>query len=150
MICTGFRISELLKLKTKNVDLKNRILIGGSKTKAGINRKVPISKHIFHIIERMYDPDNEFLVMDTNNTPVHYQRIWKWWKRTFKDRTIHETRHTFITFCNNAECNKLTVQAIVGHASKDITDDIYSHKNITELHKTIAKFDEYLCLECVL
>lgn len=41
---TGFRPTELLTLKTKNIDLENWTVIGGMKTKAGTNRVVPIHR----------------------------------------------------------------------------------------------------------
>lgn len=150
LLFSGFRIGELLNLKTKDIDLKERIMIGGSKTKAGKNRRVPISKHIHKIIEKLYNPNNEFLLIDSDKSKVNYQRVWKWWQKNIKNHTIHETRHTFITICSYADCNKLSVQNIVGHASQDITDDIYTHKNNEALVKTIDKLDKYVCTVCVL
>ena len=42
LIYTGLRIGELFSLRRENVHLKEGYLVGGSKTKAGKNRTVPI------------------------------------------------------------------------------------------------------------
>ena len=38
---------------------------------------------------------------------------------------------------NNAGANKVSIQRIMGHASKDITDKVYTHKDIAELKKAV-------------
>lgn len=145
LLCTGFRINELLTLETKNVDLKNRVLRGGSKTKAGKDRTIPISKHILSFIEKHYDSENEYLI-NKNNEPITYMQFWTWWKKEIPNHTIHETRHTFITLCSNTDMNPLSVKRIVGHASGSMTEDVYTHKSITDLINAIDIFDKYLCI----
>lgn len=45
-IYTGLRPSELLKIEVDNVFIEKRYMIGGIKTKAGINRRIPIHQDI--------------------------------------------------------------------------------------------------------
>ena len=55
---TGFRISELLGLKTADIDLKEGTMKGGVKTRAGKNRVVPIHSKILSIVaKRVKDGD---------------------------------------------------------------------------------------------
>jgi integrase len=42
MIYTGLRASELCHIEVKNIFIEDRYMIGGMKTKAGTNRKIPI------------------------------------------------------------------------------------------------------------
>ncbi|WP_146553674.1 tyrosine-type recombinase/integrase [Rummeliibacillus sp. SL167] len=49
----------------------------------------------------------------------------------------HDCRHTFATLMDNADANKLSIKRIMGHASKDITDKVYTHKDIEQLLKAI-------------
>lgn len=56
LLYTGMRIGELLDIKCANVYLDQNYMIGGSKTKAGKNRIIPISKYIKPFIEKWYDP----------------------------------------------------------------------------------------------
>ena len=58
---TGFRISELLDLKTVNVDLDANTIKGGMKTKAGKDRIVPIHSRIAPIISGRVADGGEYL-----------------------------------------------------------------------------------------
>lgn len=50
----------------------------------------------------------------------------------------HDARHTFATLLDNAGANKVTIKRLIGHASKDLVDRVYTHKNLEELRKAIA------------
>ena len=45
----------------------------------------------------------------------------------------HDCRHTFASLMDSAGANKLSIKRIIGHASNDITDSVYTHKSVTEL-----------------
>ncbi|WP_337465248.1 hypothetical protein [Acidaminococcus timonensis] len=55
-IYTGLRPTELLRIKTKNVHLDKRYMMGGMKTAAGKNRVIPIAEKIFPLVQGLYDP----------------------------------------------------------------------------------------------
>ena len=52
LLYSGWRISEFLNLKPEDIDLKEGTMKGGTKTKAGKNRIVPIHPKIRPLIER--------------------------------------------------------------------------------------------------
>ena len=52
LLYSGWRISEFLNLKPEDIDLKEGTMKGGTKTKAGKNRIVPIHPKIKPLIER--------------------------------------------------------------------------------------------------
>lgn len=142
MIYTGLRIGELLDLKTQNIDLEQETIRGGSKTAAGKNRIVPINNKILPLIKSRYCESNENLIWH-NGKPVNYYT----YRDTYFDRVMqqlemshkpHDCRHTFATLMDNAGANKLSIKRIMGHASQDITDKVYTHKDIEELKKAIA------------
>ena len=54
LIYTGFRPNELFSLEIANVDLQKRTLCGGSKTKAGMVRTIPILPVIYPFVETWY------------------------------------------------------------------------------------------------
>jgi integrase len=58
---TGFRISELLDIRCKNVDLKQGTITGGTKTKAGKDRLVPIHSKIVPLITVRFNQGGEYL-----------------------------------------------------------------------------------------
>ena len=142
MIYTGLRIGELLLIKTANVDIANRTMKGGLKTAAGKNRIIPISKKILPFVAKRQAEGHEFLVVNHENKQMKY---WNYYNEEFKvimerfklNHKPHDCRHTFATLMDNAEANKVSIKRIMGHASKDITDKVYTHKDIEELMKAI-------------
>lgn len=143
MIYTGMRVGEMLEIKIANIDLENRTLKGGLKTKAGKNRIIPINKKILPYIEKRCKTGNKEYIIETSK-----KRKMDYW--TYKDSYFkkvmeqlemehlpHDCRHTFATLMDNAGANKVSIKRIIGHASKDITDRVYTHKDIEELKKAI-------------
>ena len=53
------------------------------------------------------------------------------------DHRPHDARHTFATLMDKANANKLCIKRIMGHASPDITDKVYTHKEIEDLINAI-------------
>lgn len=137
-IYTGLRPVELLHIKINDVYLKERYMIGGVKTKAGINRKIPIAECIYPFIKELYSKGafSEKKLLGAGRET--------WWLRRKIDKlckdlninrhTAHDTRHTFITLAANYGMDDKILKLIVGHSnSNDITKSVYAHKNITQL-----------------
>lgn len=142
LIYTGMRPSELLEVENDSINLEKRYLIGGMKTEAGTDRIIPINKKILPLIEKRMDENNQYLIVSTRGTKMSYNtlRMKRWiplMNELNMDHTPHECRHTFATLMDNAGANKLSIKRIMGHATQDITDDIYTHKNLEELLKAI-------------
>lgn len=142
MIYTGLRPGELVLIETTNIDIENRIMKGGIKTKAGKNRIVPINKKIIPFISKRIIEGNEFLIANDEGKAMSY---FTYYDCKFKvmmeqlrlEHKPHDCRHTFATLMDNAGANKLCIKRIMGHASADITDKVYTHKDIEELKKAI-------------
>ena len=65
MIYSGLRPGELLLIKTVDVNINERIIRGGIKTKAGKNRIIPINNKIADLISKRIIVGNDYLI--TNN-----------------------------------------------------------------------------------
>lgn len=142
MAYTGLRPGELLLIKTADIDIENRTMRGGIKTKAGKNRLIPINKKILPLIQQRVQSENEFLVVNFEGNQMRYWNYYEEkWKKIMEQLEMehkpHDCRHTFATFMDNAGANKLSIKRIMGHASSDITDKVYTHKDIEELKKAI-------------
>ena len=61
LLYSGFRISEMLDLETAKVNLETGTITGGTKTKAGKDRVVPIHSKVRHIVERRMKEGNQHL-----------------------------------------------------------------------------------------
>lgn len=142
LLYSGMRITELLTMKSENVYFEERYMIGGVKTKAGINRTIPIHKKIEPIIKR--NIGSNFIFQGSQGGQYYYNvhgtRIKKYMQDLGLDHTIHETRHTFISQCDRLELNKVLTKTIVGHHTPDITDR-YTHKHKQDVIDFIDKFD---------
>lgn len=138
-IYTGFRASELLELKKENVDLQSRIMVGGLKTAAGKDRRVPIHKAILPYVERLMQTDGEYLLMwyTKAGVPKKYPyntfltSIWTplMERLSLKDYTPHYTRHTCATMMREANVAEDLRKLILGHKSEDITDRYTHHSD---------------------
>ena len=143
-IYTGLRPAELLQIKTADVFLDKHYMTGGMKTAAGKNRVIPIADKIAPIIQKWYDPGNVYLCNShRDGKPVlNYDRLRShYWERCslLADHLPHDGRHTCATLLDNAGVAKRTIQLILGHSAKDITERVYTHKTIDQLIEAVNK-----------
>lgn len=138
LIYSGWRASEYAGLQTEDIDLENMTMKGGIKTDAGKGRIVPIHHKILPLIQKKYNKENEYLRSDG------YDKLYRDFCSVMKtlgmSHTPHETRHTFITVLDDAGANKTAIQRLVGHASRDVTSKVYTHKDIEQLRKAVELF----------
>lgn len=131
LLYTGFRVNELLSMPAECVDLTACTLRGGSKTEAGKNRIVPIHPLILPIVKSL---------SGAYPFEMRYNNYREWLNDT-TGHTPHDTRHTFITELQNKGADKICIQRLVGHASGNITDAVYTHKDLEQLRKAINLLD---------
>lgn len=143
LIYTGMRVGELLNLKKENVFLDENYMIGGSKTKAGKNRIIPIHYRIKPLIEKWYVSSQcDYLIYNSVNKQLEYKNyLSRNWNEimnalSFKHKP-HDTRHTFATRMDDAGANKLCIKMILGHSLGDVTDKVYTHKTIKQLIEAV-------------
>ena len=146
LLYTGMRIGELLNMEKANIHLDERYMMGGSKTKAGKNRVIPIHRRIVPLIEkRMNESDSQWLFInrsgaklkDNSFTQYHWTPITE---RVGNEHTPHDTRHAFISNMSRLDVNQITIRKIVGHSSASVTEH-YTHKTIEELLAAVDKLD---------
>lgn len=137
LIYTGMRIQELLSTKTENIFLDEHYLVGGSKTKAGKDRMIPLSDKILPLL----DVSQEYLITK-DGEKLTYGKANKELETYMKSQNMahkfHDTRHTCATLMERAKVPELHRKLILGHSSTDITDR-YTHVSIQELVLDINK-----------
>lgn len=147
-IYSGWRPQELAILKTADINLKERTMMGGMKSDDEKNRIVPIHPLIFPLIERRYDESEEYLFNDESSTQgvgkrlsydKYRNRFNKIMSRLKLTHRPHETRHTFITKGKACNMDEYILKLIVGHAITDITEKVYTHRTMEQLHSEIEK-----------
>lgn len=143
MMCyAGTRPSEFAGVLKKDVSLKRRIFkIGKSKTESSSNRIIPISKRTLPYFEFWMSLPGSHLIMLDDVTPINYRLLFARFKKVMRvthcKHNPHECRHTLATWLDNTKANPHCVKLILGHAEKDITKGVYTHKTIAQLRKTI-------------
>lgn len=140
-IYSGFRLTELLTMKTDQVDLNDRIFKGGIKTASGKNRIVPIHSKIFDFVQSRVEQSKSGYLFESNGKKMSQGTYYKYWNQVMQqigvDRTPHEARHTFRSRLDSANGNKKCIDLLMGHKSKDVGERTYTHKTIQELRDTI-------------
>lgn len=141
----GLRISELINLRVRDVNLK----IGFVKClgKRGRERIVPVGKKALdavknYISARVFS-DNDFLFLNPSGAKFSRTGIWKIIKKLCLNAglthciTPHTFRHSFATHILQNGADIRVVQELLGHASITTTQ-IYTHitqKELKRIHK---------------
>lgn len=139
LIYTGLRIGELFSLRRENIHLDERYFTGGSKTKAGKNRTVPILPEAMPYIQYFWAAgDGDLLVSgyQGNRTANNFRK--RDFARTLSElgitgKTPHSTRHTFASLAVRAGVKPEVLREIIGHANYSTTIEIYNHANLPQL-----------------
>ena len=140
LLYSGWRISELLNLKSEDIDLKEGFMKGGTKTKAGKNRFVPIHPSIEPLISRRLAEGGSMLICYNGKScsQSQYRILWSdMMKAMNMNHTPHECRHTFETQLDSAGGNRKCIDLLMGHVSKDTGNRVYNHKTLDELKGTV-------------
>lgn len=151
---SGWRPSELIDLRIKNVNLENDFIKGGIKTNAGKNRLVPINPLVKPIVEKYYKEavsvGSEFLFNDISKKKgigLSYDQYLSRFNIVMEmlkfrlDITPHYTRHTFITKAKSRQVNMNDniLKLIVGHRIGDLTEHVYTHRELEDLREEMLK-----------
>lgn len=140
LLYSGWRISELLNLQPEDINLQVGTMKGGTKTKAGKDRIVPIHSKIRPLIEARLAVGGHRLI-SYNGKPCSQRQYRLFWLNTMKalrmKHTPHECRHTFESRLDSAGANRKCIDLLMGHVSKDTGNRVYNHKTLEELKSAI-------------
>lgn len=142
LLYTGMRVGEMLALQKNDVNLRQGYMrITKSKTVSGI-RTIPIHHRIAPLIASRMKSLGPNLVSDSEGSPYDYSRYCIIWREVMHSinadgHTTHDCRHTVATLLDNAGANETAKRRILGHTGGDVTERVYTHKNIRQLRKCI-------------
>ena len=151
---SGWRPQELCKIEVCNVDLQNKLVTGGLKTEAGRNRTVPIHHSVYGIIEKYYNHAveikskylfNHRSPRRTNYHPLTYDTYSMIFDETCSslklnpDHRPHDGRKHFVTMAKKNKVDEYAIKYLVGHAITDITEKVYTERDIEWLRCEIEK-----------
>lgn len=149
---SGWRPRELLNLKVEDVNVEEGFIIGGMKTIAGKNRIVPIHSLVRDIVTKYYNEavtvNSEYLFNDITKKKgigLSYDQYLTRFNNVMRrlhfrtEITPHYTRHTFISKAKarGVNMNDYILKLIVGHEIGDLTEHVYTHREIQDLKEEI-------------
>lgn len=156
----GWRPQELATLRLDEINMKDWYMQAGMKTDAGKQRIVPIHTIIRELVQKNYDfamsIGSEYLLNDKGQThcgswKMTYDKYAKRFEKVIKELNLnpehrpHDPRMTFITMAKKAEIADAAIKKMAGHKIQDITESVYTYRDIEWLKQDIEKI-EYGCL----
>ena len=153
----GWRPQELVLIELKNVFLDEGYCIGGIKSDAGVNRIVPIHPKIRHLIKRKYQEaielNSDYLIncTDTNTHRSSLKFTYDKYQVRFKkvmdrlelnpDHRAHDPRKHFVSLAKKMKMDEYALKYIVGHKINDITEKVYTERDIEWLIEEMLKIE---------
>ena len=144
LYATGMRLSELITLKTSNVDFyNNQVKVLGKGNK---ERIIPVSKEVMGLLKTYIaekeklnlNNEQSHLLVTENGKSLYAKYVYLVVKKnlsyvtTLKKKSPHILRHTFATHLTNNGADLNAVKELLGHASLAATQ-VYTHNTIDKL-----------------
>lgn len=146
---TGVRLSELINLKTLDVDFSGKqIKVLGKRNKYRIipviDQLIVLFKKYEQEVVSQFGQTSEFFILSDSGKklyPVFVQRKVKHYLSqvtTISKKSPHILRHTFATHLLNRGAELNSIKELLGHASLAATQ-IYTHNTISQLKEIHKK-----------
>lgn len=150
LYATGIRVTELITLKTDDVNLnmgyivckdanKERVIPFGNEAKKALTNYLSGTRDAM-----LADPNSEYLFANCSGQPMSRQGFWKLIKYYAKkagivaDITPHTLRHSFAAHLVENGADLRSVQEMLGHSDISTTQ-IYAHMNHSHIKEVYAK-----------
>ncbi|MGM0240846.1 tyrosine-type recombinase/integrase [Enterococcus sp. AZ103] len=164
---TGLRIGEISALKWSDIDFKAKtlrvtqsyqrvplqqeqqkttLLFTSAKSAQSI-RVVPIGRNLYKWLKKGARKATGPYVCSSRELPQEPRQITYYFhqiltKCDLKNIHFHQLRHTFATRCIEANASITAVSAILGHASTQMTLDVYTDANLKSRQQAILKKEQ--------
>ena len=152
---SGWRPQELIRIELEDVNIDDWTFVGGMKTKNGIRREIPIHSAIKPLIKEAYDYAVERNLKYLFANPydqmnfVSYNAYRHQFHRSMKQAQIsghmpHDGRKHFEKKEKKKGCDEYAIKRIVGHSISDLTERVYTERDIDWLRSEIEKIPKVL------
>lgn len=144
---TGMRVSELVNLKTSQIDSAyNHIKVLGKGNK---ERIIPVNKELIanlqdYIKHKPGDGNSGQVFVNEKGKPLYARQVYNMVKKnlslvtTVNKKSPHILRHSFATHLTSNGADLNAVKELLGHSSLAATQ-VYTHNNIERLKEVFKK-----------
>ena len=147
----GLRLGEALALTEADVDTEKMTLtvnkslngdgvISPPKTETS-NRTMPLFRRSLDVLPHVGKGERLFAATTRKYYQKQIHQICR--ELELENVSAHTLRHTFATRCSEAGVPPKVVQKWLGHATLEMTLNVYTHVNAEEEQKETLKFDTY-------
>ena len=149
----GWRPQELATLRLDEINLEKWYMQAGMKTESGKQRIVPIHTRIRDLVKQNYDIavslGSPYLLNDKGQPNGSYKLTYDKYAHRFKkaieqlnlnpEHRPHDPRNTFITRAKKAGVDEYALKEMAGHKILDITESVYTLRDLEWLRSDIEK-----------
>lgn len=145
---SGWRPGELFSLRMDKISFDDWSFVGGSKTEAGKDRKVPIHTKIRAMVQHYYDiavQENRDYLFGNGNVSNEYLIYCVAFSDLREElgfgekHRLHDGRTHFVTTAKKYGVDEYAIKYIVGHRIEDITEAVYTKRPFEWLSSEIEK-----------
>lgn len=147
LYATGLRVSELVNIKIKDIDMNNKtikVLGKGSKERIVLynnHTKDALSKYLSNGYHELNKKNNNYLILNKNGDKLSDRYVRNIINKLVRKAGLnikispHTIRHTFATDMLEEGADLVTVKELLGHESLNTTS-IYTHITNEQIKKT--------------
>lgn len=152
---SGWRPTELIELRLEDIDLEEWTMIGGIKSDAGINRMVPVHEKIKELVKKKYDEavrlGSKYLIncldrkSENDMLNFSYKKYSNRFASVIEDLGLninhrpHDPRKHFVTMAKKYSVDEYAIKRLIGHEIDDLTEKVYTERDIQWFREEIAK-----------
>ncbi|MEO1769629.1 tyrosine-type recombinase/integrase [Candidatus Enterococcus ferrettii] len=165
----GLRIGEIAALSWKDIDFDNKVIrvqstfqrifgvFDGKKTQLlhsssktiSSTRAIPMSQTIRRALLQQKTETNSEFVVSRKNQPMeprlityHFHKIRE--KVQLVGTNFHQLRHTFATRCLESQGDIVSVSALMGHSSTQMTLDTYAASMMEQRIQVVKQMEKFI------
>ncbi|MGG5314889.1 tyrosine-type recombinase/integrase [Enterococcus sp. AZ072] len=165
----GLRIGEIAALSWKDIDFDNKVIrvqgtfqrifgvFDGKKTQLlhsssktiSSTRSIPMSQTIRKaLLQQKTETNSEFVVsrkhqpMEPRLITYHFHKIRE--KVQLVGTNFHQLRHTFATRCLESQGDIVSVSALMGHSSTQMTLDTYAASMMEQRIQVVKQMEKFI------
>ena len=135
----------------KTIQINKTVIFQNGKPTIQMHTKSTAGDRIVPLLpplEEALNPKGKGYIFNIDNEPICQSRFIRLWDNYRKNHNIeltpHQLRHAYATILYEAGIQVKDAQALLGHASAEITQEIYTHISENQQNKTFTQLINFV------